>query len=154
MDSHSHPLELRVPPAVVAGAAALAQWALTRGIPRPGKARTALAASLAAAGVAVGMNGLRRFGDARTTVHPQHPEAATTLVTTGVYSRTRNPMYLAMALGLLGLAVQRGRLLALPPVLAYAAYLQRFQILPEEAALREVFGKDYEAYAERVRRWV
>lgn len=143
-----------MPPPVVAGAAALVQWALTRGAPRPGKARTALGVFLAGAGATIGARGLLHFDEAGTTFHPHHPERTTTLVTTGVYSRTRNPMYLGMALGLLGIAVYRGRLRALPPVLAYAAFLQRFQILPEETVLRGTFGNDYEAYAGRVRRWV
>lgn len=154
MDSRRHPLELRIPPPVIAGTAALAQWLLTRGVPAPGAPRLALAVMIAGVGATIGARGLLHFDEAGTTFHPHHPEATTTLVTTGVYSRTRNPMYVGMALGLLGIAVQRGRLRALPPIIAYAAFLHRFQIRPEEEALRGLFGKNYEAYARRVRRWV
>jgi protein-S-isoprenylcysteine O-methyltransferase Ste14 len=152
--NHRHPLELRIPPPLVAGAAAVTQWFLTRGAARPPKVRRALSAAFAVAGGTIGARGLLDFDDAGTTFHPHHPETTTALVTTGVYSRTRNPMYLGMALGLLGIAIDRGRLIAVLPILAYAAFLQRFQILPEEQALRALFGQDYEAYARRVRRWV
>lgn len=149
-----HPLDLRVPPPLIAGASAFLQWLLTRDPQRPTKARRASAVALVVTGATIGARGLRQFQQARTTFHPHHPESSTTLVTTGVYSRTRNPMYLGMAVGLLGIAVFRGQVTALLPILAYAGYLQRFQIRPEERALSALFGEDYEAYTQRVRRWI
>jgi len=148
-----HPLDLRVPPPVVAGVAALAQRHLTRSTARSTAVGRLAAASLTAAGVVIGARGLLHFDDAGTTFHPHHPEDTTSLVTTGVYRRTRNPMYVGMALGLLGHAALRGRAVALLPVVGYGAYLQRFQIRPEERALLALFGEEYAAYARRVRRW-
>lgn len=149
-----HPLDLRVPPPLVAGAAALAQRLLTRGAARPTAVARVAATALTAVGVVIGARGLLHFDDAGTTFHPHHPEETTTLVTTGVYRRTRNPMYVGMALGLLGHATLRGRAVALLPILGYGAYLQRFQIRPEERALLALFGEEYAAYTRRVRRWV
>lgn len=76
------------------------------------------------------------------------------LVTHGVYARTRNPMYLAMALILLGVAITVGALSALlvPPL--FMAIIDWRYIRPEEAMLRDLFGDDYTAYCKRVRRWL
>ncbi|MFN2288046.1 MAG: isoprenylcysteine carboxylmethyltransferase family protein [Chromatocurvus sp.] len=76
------------------------------------------------------------------------------LVTSGVYTRTRNPMYLALALILLGVAITVGALSALivPPL--FMAIIDWRYVRPEEAMLREVFGDEYTAYCGRVRRWL
>jgi protein-S-isoprenylcysteine O-methyltransferase Ste14 len=76
------------------------------------------------------------------------------LVTTGVYRFTRNPMYLAMALVLLGCAVTVGASTALivPPV--FMVIIEVRFIRPEEAMLRDLFGEEYSSYCQRVRRWV
>jgi protein-S-isoprenylcysteine O-methyltransferase Ste14 len=76
------------------------------------------------------------------------------LVTGGVYRFTRNPMYLGMALVLLGCAVTVGAAtaLAVPPV--FMVIIQYRYILPEEAMLRELFPEEFPAYCRRVRRWL
>lgn len=76
------------------------------------------------------------------------------LVTHGVYARTRNPMYLAMALILLGVAITVGALSALlvPPL--FMAIIEWRYIRPEEAMLCDLFADDYTAYCKRVRRWL
>lgn len=76
------------------------------------------------------------------------------LVTTGIYRFTRNPMYLGMALVLLGCAVTVGAAttLVIPPL--FMVIIQFRFILPEEAMLRELFPEDYPAYCGRVRRWL
>ena len=76
------------------------------------------------------------------------------LVTHGAYARTRNPMYLAMALILLGVAITVGALTALlvPPLFMLIVDLR--YIRQEEAMLAELFGKDYLDYCRRVRRWL
>ncbi len=76
------------------------------------------------------------------------------LVTTGVYRYTRNPMYLGMALILLGTACTTGVVSGLAvPVLFMAIIEMRF-IRPEEDMLRVVFGEEFDAYCGRVRRWI
>ncbi|MFT6288025.1 MAG: protein-S-isoprenylcysteine O-methyltransferase Ste14 [Alcanivorax sp.] len=76
------------------------------------------------------------------------------LVTTGLFRFTRNPMYLAMALVLLGCAVTVGASTALivPPV--FMVIIEMRFIRPEEAMLRDLFGEEYSSYCQRVRRWV
>ena len=91
---------------------------------------------------------------ARTTVNPLRPERASALVTTGVYRITRNPMYVGMALMLLAWAVLLASPAALAGPVTFIAYMNRFQIGPEEDALDTLFGPDYAAYRSRVRRWL
>jgi protein-S-isoprenylcysteine O-methyltransferase Ste14 len=81
-------------------------------------------------------------------------EAASTLVTGGVFRYTRNPMYVALtALLLAWTAWLAAPWAAFCPV-AFALFITRFQIIPEERVLRAKFGRAYEDYAQRVRRWI
>lgn len=76
------------------------------------------------------------------------------LVTSGIYSATRNPMYLGMAVILAGLAVYLGNVVALFGLLLFVAIITRVQIIPEEQILSAKFGAPFEVYASRVRRWI
>lgn len=91
---------------------------------------------------------------ARTTVNPVRPDAASSLVVSGIYRFTRNPMYLAFLLILLVLGLRLGNVGALLIALTFVAYMNRFQIEPEERALRRRFGEAFEDYQARVRRWI
>jgi protein-S-isoprenylcysteine O-methyltransferase Ste14 len=76
------------------------------------------------------------------------------LVTTGIYRYTRNPMYLGMAAVLLGTSITVGALTALAvPAVFMIIILFRF-ILPEEEMLRGIFPQDFPEYCTRVRRWI
>lgn len=78
----------------------------------------------------------------------------TALVTDGVYRYTRNPMYLGMALVLLGTAITVGAASALLiPVLFMVIIEFRF-IRPEEEMLRGLFPQEFPAYCKSVRRWL
>ena len=98
--------------------------------------------------------GVRAFQRARTTVNPINPAASTALVVNGIYRVTRNPMYLGFALLLLALAMYLGKLSGLLLVPLFMAYLQHFQIRPEERALQAKFGALFVAYCRQVRRWL
>jgi protein-S-isoprenylcysteine O-methyltransferase Ste14 len=107
------------------------------------------AASVALAGASAGQ--FRRQG---TTVEPFDPSKATSLVTTGVNAITRNPMYVGMAGVLVAHAVRRGSWAALAPVALFVGVIDRFQVAAEEAALRDGFGAEYDAYCAAVPRWL
>jgi protein-S-isoprenylcysteine O-methyltransferase Ste14 len=110
----------------------------------------ALLLSLGGTGIFIAaLLALRR---ARTPVSPYR--AAETLVSTGPYLRTRNPIYLAFAWIYLGLACWIASLwpVLLFPALVYA--MNRFVIAREEAHLEGRFGKAYRDYKARVRRWM
>jgi protein-S-isoprenylcysteine O-methyltransferase Ste14 len=150
-------LELKVPPLVLVLMALAAQWALSRFVSVgfvdfPG--RPALSGSLLVSGALVAVSGVLAFRKAQTTVNPTTPLASSTVVQTGIYARTRNPMYLGMALGLLASALALGSALALLPLVIFLVYMTRFQIEPEEHFLRAKFGANYDTYCNTVRRWL
>ncbi len=152
-------LELKIPPPLVAAAVAGCMYAATALLPAPVLAlppgvRVGMALALAAVGAGFDVAGLLAFRKARTTVNPLTPHRSVAVVSTGVYRFTRNPMYLGLALILLGLAVYLASPWALPGPLVFAAYITRFQIVPEERALQALFGAAYTAYRAQVRRWL
>lgn len=150
-------LKHRVPPPLVALALLPAMWLLSGVLPTVDAAlpvRLGLAAGTVLAGLGFSLAGVLAFRRARTTVNPLHPERAAALVTTGVYRITRNPMYVGMVLVLLAWAVLLASPVALAGPVVFIAYMNRFQIGPEEQALGALFGPEYAAYRSRVRRWI
>jgi protein-S-isoprenylcysteine O-methyltransferase Ste14 len=150
-------LELKVPPPAVALLTALAMWLAAYGMGElafalPG--RRVLSIAPAALGIAVSAAGTWSFWRARTTVNPTRPEAASSLVATGIFRVTRNPMYLGLFMVLAGWAAHLANAAALAGPLLFALYITRFQILPEERVLAAKFGSDFEAYRRRTRRWL
>lgn len=146
-------LEHRIPPPLVAIISGLLMWLAVRPI-APLGGRLWLALLVVLAGAAVCLAGVASFRRARTTVNPLKPESASSLVVAGIYRHTRNPMYLGFAIILLGWCVFLGSALAVLGVAAFVLYIGRFQIRPEERALHELFGAEFEAFCGRVRRWV
>lgn len=150
-------LENRIPPPLVAVLFVVAMWACARwlrllDLSFPGQSlATGL---LVGAGLGVIAFAIAQFARARTTIDPLHPAAASKLVSGGVFRLTRNPMYLGMALVLAGLAVRLGDGGSALLVAGFVAWITRFQIAPEERAMRANFGDQFEAYAARVRRWI
>lgn len=110
-----------------------------------------LGAAFILAGAALMILSLRQFGRARTTVMPR--ETARVLMTNGVYQWSRNPIYVADALILTGLAL-RWDLGALVWVVAFVSVIEQRFILAEEAGLRAGFGAEFHQWAEKVRRWL
>ena len=92
------------------------------------------------------------FKHAGTTMRPDR--GASTLVTTGSYRFTRNPMYLGLALVYSGIAIADQSIWALILLPVVLAILQRHAIKPEEAFLERRFGADYLVYKATVRRWI
>ena len=79
---------------------------------------------------------------------------ATTLVRLGGFHWSRNPIYLADLLVLVAVACWIGHLFAFVGCAVFVAWMNRFQIAPEEVALTRLFGENYVAYCQRVRRWI
>lgn len=150
-------LEHRIPPPLVGLIAAAAMWgidgiAAPLRMPFPGHVALALAIGVAA--LAVDVAGMLAFFRARTTVNPLQPGKASALVTGGIFRWTRNPMYLGMATLLVAWAVVLANPLSIVVIPFFVAYLNRFQIGPEERALERRFGAEFRAYRDRVRRWL
>ena len=150
-------LELRIPPPIVGLIIAGGMWTVAHlppivQFPRLGRLSVALV--LGVIGVAVAVGGVISFRRAATTVSPLKPETSAALVSTGVYSFTRNPMYLGMALALVAWAVYLSSVWSLLGPVLFALYITRFQIVPEERVLDRLFGASFAAYKKRVRRWL
>jgi protein-S-isoprenylcysteine O-methyltransferase Ste14 len=94
------------------------------------------------------------FRRAQTTITPLKPETASSLVSTGIYGFTRNPMYLGLLTVLIGWAVYLAAPFALFGPLFFWLYIGRFQIVPEERALSALFGDRFTQYTAKVRRWL
>lgn len=149
-------LALKVPPLALMALAAVVMWLLPAmaTLPRLGTWHTALCMAAALLGIAVCLAGVLAFRLARTTVDPRRPAAATALVVRGIYHHTRNPMYLGFLFVLLAWALYLAKLSSFLVLPLFVLYLTVFQIRPEEVALRERFGREFDAYAARVRRWL
>jgi len=104
--------------------------------------------------VLVGISAIVSFRKHKTTVNPTKPETSSTIVSSGIYSFSRNPMYLAMLLSLISLAYYLQHLTSLPIILVFISYMTRFQIMPEEKMLTKLFGQQYLEYQVKVRRWL
>ena len=110
--------------------------------------------ALVVIGLLVGGIAFSQFTRARTTVNPVKPQESSVLVTRGLYRWTRNPMYLGMLIVLVAWAFFVSNALAFLVLPLFIAYINRFQIQPEERVLRGRFGAQFDDYCGRVRRWL
>ena len=92
------------------------------------------------------------FQARETTKNPQGEP--TVFVVQPPYTWTRNPMYLGLATALLGLAIFFGSIVMLLAPAVFFAVIDRLVIPREEETMERLFGNDYVAYKERVRRWI
>jgi len=150
-------LELKVPPPVVTLLHAAGMWLAAATLPALAIAiplRHGLAIGIAGIGVGFALTGVYAFHRAGTTVNPMQPAATSSMVTSGVYRVSRNPMYVGILLALAGWAVFLSHALPYLFLPAFVLYMNRFQIAPEERVLSAKFGDEYEAYQRAVRRWL
>jgi len=150
-------LELKVPPPIVAVVVGVAMWGVAHLLPAVQLAaqwRLMLAGLCAGFGVIVALLGVWAFRQAKTTVNPVTPEKASSVVTDGIFSYTRNPMYVGLTAELVGWAIWLSAPWALLGPVALMLYLTRFQIAPEERVMSSKFGGAYDDYRKRVRRWL
>lgn len=149
-------LEHRIPPPLVMLAVAAMMWLATfrlNAVDVLGALRWPLIAVFLALGLLAPL-AVRQFSSAKTTVNPLNIAKASSLVTTGVFAWSRNPMYLAMACVLIAWALFLNIPWTLLGPVLFAAFITRFQIIPEERVMADKFGAEYTAYRARVRRWI
>lgn len=149
-------LKLKIPPAVIFLICVGLMWALNRQIPDWFVIDLGqwLPRVILAIGVLVGLGGVIQFSKNSTSVDPHHPEKTSVLVTSGVYNFSRNPMYLAMLLILLGGMTKFGEPAGVIVPILYVWYINEFQIKPEEEIMEQKFGEEFLEYKKEVRRWV
>ena len=150
-------LELKLPPVVVLLLFIFCMWLIATKIPfasmsLPYSFPLAIIITLIGAGIAIA--GVMSFQNAKTTVNPVKPQASTSIVASGMYQISRNPMYLGFVMILIGLSILLSNSLAFMLVPFYVLYMNRFQIIPEERILADKFGDTYLSYKQSVRRWL
>jgi protein-S-isoprenylcysteine O-methyltransferase Ste14 len=148
---------LKLPPVALAVIVAALMWIASSATPTldfflPAKSISSV--SLALIGAVTCLSGVGSFRRAKTTVNPMKLNSTSSLVVSGAYKYTRNPMYLGFVLVLLGWAAFLSNLAALALLPAFVVYMNRFQIGPEERALDSLFPHEYSAYRAKVRRWI
>jgi protein-S-isoprenylcysteine O-methyltransferase Ste14 len=150
-------MKLRIPPLLQASIFGLISWALAVLVPQasiPLSWLNLVAIGLLVIGLAILLAAVLDFSRSETTVNPLEPEQAETLVVSGLFRFTRNPMYLGMALVLSAWALYLANALAIIGPVLFVASITALQIKPEEEVLGKIFGQDYAEYRKRVRRWL
>jgi protein-S-isoprenylcysteine O-methyltransferase Ste14 len=92
------------------------------------------------------------FRRAGTNIQTRQP--ATTVVAAGPYRFTRNPIYIGMVVGILGVGLAAGSTWTMLMALPFLVVIDRGVIAREERYLAAKFGEQYDAYRGRVRRWI
>lgn len=115
--------------------------------------RGVMAYSIAALGFLIMAVALIQFSRAKTTTNPIQLDKSSSLVTSGIYNFTRNPMYLTMLMLLIAWGLRLGNAFNTLLAAGFVYYMNHFQIKHEEVALLKQFGKDYKLYKKAVRRW-
>lgn len=146
-------LENRIPPPLIMLTFMLLIWLIDSSGTTMLELQVSVAVVVVVALVVV-RSAIMSFIKQKTTVNPLDPEAATSLVSDGVFKLTRNPMYLAMALIVLAWGLYFVEIYSPVFVAVFVLYMTQFQIKPEERALDKVFGESYADYKQKVRRWI
>lgn len=143
-------------PPVLLAMAVVAMIALHRGVDLPPILPAPLnywiGIPLMLAGLGLAAAGSREFRRRGTNIHTfRKPDV---LVTDGVFSFSRNPMYLGFALALLGFAIKLCTPLVFAVVAGFVLVVDLWYMRFEERVAAEVFGEPYEAYRRATRRWI
>lgn len=150
-------LELLIPPPLVMLLSGLLMWLVTEIFPALTVAwlhSIKVAVAIALLGIVISLTGIVTFKRAHTTINPKNPTEVSSLVSSGIYRYSRNPMYLGVLLVLVGWMFYLGNSLAVLGILIFITYITRFQIIPEERLLEEKFQAKFLSYKNSVRRWL
>jgi protein-S-isoprenylcysteine O-methyltransferase Ste14 len=150
-------LELKIPPVLITSLFAMLMWLVSRltpSIPIPPVHKITFLLVFTGLAAYVGLAAVASFRKASTTVNPLTPESTSTLVVSGIFNRSRNPMYLALLLALTGWGLYLTNIFSLLMAVGFVLYMYRFQIEPEEHVLEEFFGAEFTDYKKQVRRWI
>jgi len=150
-------LELKIPPVLVTVVFALLMWLVSKllpGITTPIMLRVGGVIALIIVGAFFSISGVVSFRTAKTSVNPLTPDACSSLVSSGIYKKTRNPMYVGFLFFLIGWGLYLSNLFSLALCAGFFLYMNRFQIQTEEETLKSLFGEDFLTYKSQVRRWL
>ena len=97
---------------------------------------------------------VKSFNRQKTTINPLQPRKASSLVVSGIFKFSRNPMYLGMLIILLSISFKFNLIGGLTISLFFYMFITKFQILPEEEAMNDLFGDEFINYSKKTRRWI
>ncbi len=142
-----------IPPPLLFAACGLTTAYLASFKPSWGQASIA-AGILVLLALLLAIDALLRFKRHKTTLSPITPANSRTLVTSGSYRFSRNPMYLSLLCCLIALALVFVSTWGWLPIGVFVYVMSEYQIKTEEQALADKFGEQYQSYRQKVRRWI
>ncbi|MCC6298264.1 MAG: isoprenylcysteine carboxylmethyltransferase family protein [Anaerolineales bacterium] len=155
MSNHKDHADAKIHPPVLLVIHIGVAWALDRFFSLPIDVPPALrniGLGLAGIGFVLGVLSAFAFFKARTTLNPHG--TVSSIVSSGIYRFTRNPIYLGMAFMLVGFPLAFGNVWGIPLTLAFVPLMNKLVIEHEEAYLAQKFGEAYTGYKSRVKRWL
>lgn len=110
------------------------------------------------AGIPIAFSGFVIMGKARDLFRKRQTtlaiEKSSFLITEGIFSKTRNPMYAGMFFLLLGVGICFRNLFSILMAIGFILVMQFVFIPEEEKLMHESFGPEYLEYKKKVRRWI
>ena len=94
------------------------------------------------------------FKKHKTTISPSNPDNATSLVQSGFFRFSRNPIYFSLLNIIFWFSIYLGSFFGLIVTPLFVIYMNQFQIIPEEKAMLKLFSDKYKSYCLQVRRWI
>jgi protein-S-isoprenylcysteine O-methyltransferase Ste14 len=146
---------VKIPPPVVTLLLIVAAFLLARFVPFPFAVPPIveyIGLALVVIGFLLGLGAVIAFRRARTTLDPNHPVSS--IVTSGVYGFSRNPIYLGFLLMVIGIPLNSGTYWGIILAPIFILLCNKLVIEHEEAYLEKKFGETYSSYKSRVRRWL
>lgn len=146
---------VKVPPPVLTLLHIIAAFLLARFVPLPFAVPLILeylGFALVVLGFLFGLGSVVAFRRARTTLGPHH--SVSSIVTTGIYRFSRNPIYFGFLLMIVGIPLNAGTYWGVLLAPIFVLLCSRLVIEREEAYLEKKFGATYTGYKSRVRRWL
>lgn len=144
-----------IPPPLLYGgglAVGLALDRLLRAPRLPSAIRRPIGVPLILGGGLLGIQFVKAFRHARTPVDLRKP--STSLVTTGPYQVSRNPGYVSLTALYAGAAALSGGVFSFAMLVPVVVLMNQYVIRREERYLKKRFGRTYDNYRARVRRWL
>ena len=97
---------------------------------------------------------INKFRKIKTTISPLKLNKTSSLINSGIYRYTRNPMYLGLLLILFSTALFLKNFISFLIIPLFILFITKNQILPEEETLENIFEEENKNYKKKVRRWI
>ena len=150
-------MKLLIPPPIQALLSAILMWLISRYFQHANfsfKGMNIFALVFLIIAIIIIIMGINKFREIKTTISPLEPNRTSSLVNTGIYRYTRNPMYLGLLLMLFSTALFLKNFIGFLIIPLFILFITRNQILPEEESLDNIFREEYKNYKKKVRRWI